>query len=137
MSFASRLLVACSLLAGAAYAGDLPPNIARYGASDLDGVWSGHGALKSGTCYPNPTIKFAVKGGRILMDGMTHGAFWQGGSSKVFGVVHQDKSVDITIVNRSGGGRTSQAWGRIDPQTSEMVIDDRGGCTYVYKLKRS
>jgi hypothetical protein len=137
MKFAAKVVAASSALACAAWAGDLPPNVARYGAADLDGVWSGGGTVSGSSNCVSPSMKFVVKGGRIFMDGMTHGAFWQSGSSKVFGVVHQDKSVELTLVDRNGRGRTSQTFGQIDPQSGEMLVNDKGtNCSYVYKLKR-
>ena len=69
------------------------------------------------------------------MGGISHGAFAGSGSSKVFGVIHRDSTVDITLVNRNINGRTSQAYGAINDR-GEMVLTDQGGCTFTYKLTK-
>lgn len=129
-------LLALALAAAApAFAVTLPPHVAPYTGADLDGTWSATGTLQSGTCTPVATLKFEVRRGRIFMDGMSHGGYYSAGSSKLFGVVHQDRTVDLTIVDRNGRGRTSHAVGRIDAN-GELQLTDPGGCTYAYKGRK-
>lgn len=124
-------LMLCSV-----FAADLPLNIVRHEGAEFDGIWSGAGIVKGGSgCAASPSIKFMVKDARIYMDGFTHGAFYGSGSSKVFGVIHKDKTVDLTVVERNSNGRSSQAYGSIDSQLN-MILNDPGRCTFEYKLTK-
>lgn len=136
------LLIACFAAASTgAHAQEAPDRrfsaqtVVRDRSAIFDGVWSGAGVRISGNCFQSPTIKFAVKQGRILMDKFSDGAFYGSGSSKVFGVIHLDRTVDLTLVDRGNKGRTSQAYGAID-DGGEMALTDAGGCTYEYKLRK-
>jgi hypothetical protein len=116
---------------------DLPAAMTRYTGSEYDGVWSGQGKLEQGNCTDSASIKFTVKGGRIMTKGFTEGAsFGNGrGSSKVFGVILQDKSIDLTLLAQTSRGRDSQARGELTGP-NEMRIHDPGGCTYTYTLTK-
>ena len=137
------ILLACFAAASTGAHAQEAPNrlfsaktIVRDRSAMYDGVWSGAGVRISGNCFESPTIKFSVKQGRILMDRFSDGAFYGGGSSKVFGVIHVDRTVDLTLIDRGGNrGRTSQAYGAID-DSGEMALTDAGGCTYQYKLRK-
>ncbi|MDO8252122.1 MAG: hypothetical protein Q7T78_20720 [Rhodoferax sp.] len=112
-------------------------SIVRHKSGEFDGVWSGFGTVMTGTnCQTNPSIKFAVKEGRILVDGLSHGAYFGSGFSKLYGVIHMDKSVDLTLVDRNGKGRSSQAYGSIDAQSNMALTDLGDNCSYGYKLTK-
>jgi hypothetical protein len=129
-------------LANNAAAQTTPPNISaqnivRHEGIEFDGVWSGFGTVTSGSnCQTNPSIKFAVKEGRILMDGSSHGAYIGSGSSKLYGVIHKDKTVDLTLVDRNGKGRSSQVYGSIDEQSNMALTDVGNNCSYAYKVTK-
>ena len=136
------LLIACSAAASTnAHAQEAlnrqfsAQTVVRDRSAIYDGVWSGSGVRISGNCFQSPTIKFAVRQGRILMGGFSDGAFYGSGSSKVFGVIHPDRTVDLTFIDSGNRGRTSQAYGAIN-DGGEMALTDAGGCIYEYKLRK-
>lgn len=134
------IIIACAVASAATVdpsPQELPAALTRYTGPDYDGVWSGHGKLEEGNCTDSASIKFTVKGGRILTSGFTQGAsFGNGrGSSKVFGVILQDKSIDLTLLAQTPRGRDSQAHGELTGP-NEMRIHDPGGCTYTYTLTK-
>ncbi|GAB3626949.1 hypothetical protein GCM10027419_18000 [Pandoraea terrae] len=132
------LAVVASSFPLAANAQDLSADMVRYSGAEYDGVWSGHGTVSRGNnCTPNPSLKFTVKGGRILTNGSTQGAYFGAGASKVVGVILQDKTIDLTLLDKNGRGRDSQAYGAIAGD-SEIRLNDPGeNCSYVYTLTKA
>lgn len=112
-------------------------SIIRYKGNEFDGVWSGSGSVTAGNnCYSKPSMKFMVKEGRIYVDGLSHGVYFGSGSSKVFGVIHVDKSVDLTLINRNGNGRSNQAYGSIDAQSDMTITDIGANCSFSFRLTK-
>ena len=111
-------------------------NIVRHEGGEFDGVWSGVGTVKTGSNCANTSIKFAVNKGRIFIDGLSHGAYFGSGSSKLYGVIHRDKTVDLTLVDRNGKGRSSQVYGIVDAQSNMVLTDLGNNCSFEYKLTK-
>ena len=114
----------------------LPLTLSRANTSVYDGVWSGVGTLETGNCAQRASIKFQVREGRIFKDGFTHGAFHGSGTSTLVGVIHADRSVEITITPTNNNGRTSISFGKLNAD-GEMVLRDPGRCSYTYRLQKT
>jgi hypothetical protein len=116
----------------------MPASLEMYTDTDLDGVWQSTDmkvVRDLSSCPKSVSMKFTIKNGKIFKDGFTQGAFYGSVSSTVFGVVHKDKSVDLTILdNRSLNGRSNQIAAKISNQ-GEMLIEDVGGnCSYSFVM---